>query len=277
MLEKMGMKASCNLEKNNHVQSHMLLPLDPRMDSPMDDSLARDLLDKFDKFQNEDDSFVTPEPALKRLKRSDAFVVESDDSEKKRRDAEYDELMNHYNGQKYIGTIGHNYSDTQSTELDSEAPSSSGKSGATSRENEMIPEPELSAPVVTKPEEPEEPDTPEMPESVLPDPPANSKGPMTQEEKKQQQLEQKRANSRAWHQKWVSKGVPKDPKDSTPASSEPTTQNKSMREHCQEFVSEWIKNSGMEASNERRVAAYKAWMESERRANLMAGRAGVQS
>ena len=42
------------------------------------------------------------------------------------------------------------------------------------------------------------------------------------------------------------------------------------------FIAKWIESCGMEASNQRRAAAIKAWMESHDRAAYLAGRKGVQ-
>ena len=78
-----------------------------------------------------------------------------------------------------------------------------------------------------------------------------------------------RENSRAWHEKWISKGVPRPEaaQDQAPAN---------MRDACLKFVSAWVAASDMPRSNARRVAAYEAWMRSEERAALLAGRAGAQ-
>ena len=98
--------------------------------------------------------------------------------------------------------------------------------------------------------------------------------------------EKKRKQSREWHAKWIRKGVPRvaapaEPEPARPADDDahenpelPPPAN--MREACQRFVTRWINESGLPASNERRRAAYTAWNNSEERRALMAGRANVQ-
>lgn len=114
-------------------------------------------------------------------------------------------------------------------------------------------------------------------------------------------LEKKRATSRAWHAKWVSKGVPRPApavagqvQDAGPApvagqdggpvpvagpgpdGAAAVNRPLNMRDHCARFVRRWLSESNLPPSNERRLLAYKAWMESAERAALMAGQAGVQ-
>ena len=129
----------------------------------------------------------------------------------------------------------------------------------------------------------------------------------TQESAEERKLRKKRENSRAWHQKWVSKGVPRvvgaQPSGalSGASNSEPAVGHRdqpdqpepavgpvgepepaeaacvtNMRDACAAFVAEWIRNCGLPPSNDRRAKAYKAWMESDQRASMLAGRAGVQ-
>ena len=113
-------------------------------------------------------------------------------------------------------------------------------------------------------------------------------------DKQQQQLERKRANSRAWHAKWESKGVLKKQKtedaaqpeapapsaasasaSATPAERGPETFS-SLHEARNFFVADWIRRSDMPQSKERHAAACKAWMESHLRANFMASRQQIQ-
>ena len=120
-------------------------------------------------------------------------------------------------------------------------------------------------------------------------------------------LEKKRATSRAWHAKWVSKGVlrsapaapplgqdggpvpvagqdggpvPVAGQDGGPVPVAGQAVNPgrplNKRDHCARFVTRWLSESNLPPSNERRMLAYKAWMESSERAALMAGQAGVQ-
>ena len=113
-------------------------------------------------------------------------------------------------------------------------------------------------------------------------------------DKQQQQLERKRANSRAWHAKWESKGVLKKQKtedaaepeapaasaasasdSAAPAERGPETFS-SLHEARNFFVADWIRRSDMPQSKERHAAACKAWMESHLRANFMASRQQIQ-
>lgn len=100
--------------------------------------------------------------------------------------------------------------------------------------------------------------------------------------------EKARENSRKWHQKWISKGVPRvSASTSTPTPSAATAAaapsnpplsdgGVSLAKVKDQFISKWIKESNMAPSNERRAAAIKAWMASQERANFLAGREGVQ-
>ena len=103
----------------------------------------------------------------------------------------------------------------------------------------------------------------------------------------EEQKQQKRFNSQIWHTKWVSKGVPKIPKNPTPAdagapgarsssSSSPTDLPGSLSAARDQFIKSWIEGSGLPKSNDRRKRALEAWMASSRRAELMAARSGTQ-
>ena len=88
-----------------------------------------------------------------------------------------------------------------------------------------------------------------------------------------------RNNSTKWHQKWISKGVPRtqEPKRGAKSkASSSTGRPQNLVQAKDSFISQWIKDSNLPPSNDRRKEAIKAWMESPLRANLMAGRAGVQ-
>lgn len=88
-----------------------------------------------------------------------------------------------------------------------------------------------------------------------------------------------RENSTKWHQKWVSKGVPRVVKDGPPSArgdGAPSGASKTLTQVQDEFITEWIRCSGTPKPNERRAAALKAWMESDLRSDLLAGRSGVQ-
>lgn len=103
----------------------------------------------------------------------------------------------------------------------------------------------------------------------------------TKPKKTPEQIERHRANSRAWHEKWEKKGIPRSSSSSNgngeaargPAVNAPA----SLSEARDRFVTHWIQNSGMHKSNERRKLAYKAWMESSIRADIVAGRSGIQN
>ena len=99
--------------------------------------------------------------------------------------------------------------------------------------------------------------------------------------KTEAQVAKHRANSAAWHAKWVSKGVPRVPAESEAAAvvaAEPApggnTNDLSQARH--DFIRHWIENSTMKKSNERRQAAMDAWMNSNLRASLLATRGNVQ-
>ena len=86
-----------------------------------------------------------------------------------------------------------------------------------------------------------------------------------------------RDNSTSWHKKWVSKGVPRGAaKAKAKASSTASDRKPTLAKAKDMFISEWITKCDLPASNDRRTMAIKAWMDSDVRANLMAGRAGVQ-
>lgn len=120
------------------------------------------------------------------------------------------------------------------------------------------------------------------PETVVPAPVASSLPSriMSDQEKKR---DLHRENSRRWHEKYISKGKPRNPESENPAppaeslsgssSSKPMT---SLQKARDEFVASWIQSSGMPKSNERYKAACKAWMDSSVRADIISGRSGVQ-
>ena len=122
-------------------------------------------------------------------------------------------------------------------------------------------------------------------------------------EKTEAQKMNHRRNSLNWHNKWLSKGVPRPPKvvsktKSTKKKGSKDDKNKGNRAPAtaapapatdgpgpalvslckakEDFVTDWISKSTLPPSMERRNAAVKAWLESDVRANLMAQRAGVQ-
>ena len=92
-------------------------------------------------------------------------------------------------------------------------------------------------------------------------------------------LEEKKAihreNSAAWHKQLIKKGVPRNSVDGD-NTSEPSQPIQSLSQARDQFVAKWIQDSNMPKSMERRTAAYEAWMSSETRANILAGRSGVQ-
>ena len=124
---------------------------------------------------------------------------------------------------------------------------------------------------------------------VTPWPPIDSDEELTKSEKK-------RRNSRAWHAKWVKKGVLRsDPNaaEAAPSTTEeapepvqadvpPPVENdgrstsSNMREACAKFVKEWIEKSNLPPSQERVLKARQAWMNSEDRSAMLAGRKKVQ-
>ena len=88
-----------------------------------------------------------------------------------------------------------------------------------------------------------------------------------------------RKNSTDWHKKWISKGVPRtqEPKGVVkPKASVSKDRPQNLVQAKDSFISQWIKDSNLPPSNDRRKEAIKAWMESPLRANLLAGRAGIQ-
>lgn len=189
----------------------------------------------------------------KRLKRSNAFLEDS-----------YDAKAAHYDGVKHfnvlppvhIGTVAtpqHRQQATGSNEvpgsLSTEAPTA--MSGGIPGEN----------PGAVKGEEKSK-----EPESENTDDP--------EEKKKARQAELKRISSNKWHEKWISKGVPRVPKDDS--QNEANGRPANMRDACAQYVSKWINESGLPPSNERRKKAYEAWMSSDERSKLLAGKANVQ-
>ena len=87
--------------------------------------------------------------------------------------------------------------------------------------------------------------------------------------------ETQRKNSREWHKKWLSKGVPREEKSSEGASGS-SSEAPSLAKTKDQFISNWLLTCGLPPSNERRKKAIQAWLESPIRANIMAGRQGIQ-
>lgn len=155
-----------------------------------------------------------------------------------------------------------------------------------------VEEPLVEAPGVEEPlveavvELPEDPEP--VPEPVAPavQVPQQQEGEDEAEKKKQAQLERKRENSRAWHAKWESKGVPKKPKTAAAAAevSEPavvaprSAASFSSLMEARDFFYQRLDFPFQHGAikNERRQAATKAWMESHLRSEVVAARAGVQ-
>lgn len=146
--------------------------------------------------------------------------------------------------------------------------------------NDWIPAPPVPEPVVP-PSQPAQPDAePDATNDLDDEPGAKATSYKTSDKH--------RENSRAWHKTWVKKGVrreaaPQEPHDGDVGPHHDVGGGDSNRERPltltqakDKFISEWIKTCGMAASNDRRVAAIKAWMESDTRANYLASRAGVQ-
>ena len=149
--------------------------------------------------------------------------------------------------------------------------------------------------------QPVEPDSQPRPDGSVVQPGPDSQPdvsmdpPDRQQEQPSASVLKHRANSLKWHQKWISKGVPRVPKnDSVKAAKkdtkkgEKTTANASMAsvpDHAavqslsvarDRYISEWISKSDLPPSNDRRKAACQAWRESSVRASILASRAGVQ-
>lgn len=190
------------------------------------------------------------QPPEKKLKRSDAFLIEGDAEVAAREEAETQEALEFYAGLKHFN---------------------------------VAPPEKAEGPLVETPVPPEKVEGPSR--EVVETPPAaelqtkdESMVEENEEDKENKKREVHRANSRAWHAKWVKKGVPRDAREyeEIPASQPETAVCRDMRTACQEFVSRWIATSDMPPSNDRRNAAYKAWRESPERAALLAARAAVQ-
>ena len=140
-------------------------------------------------------------------------------------------------------------------------------------ESQPLPEP-LGEPVPTSPkQEPAAESAPAAPEQAVP-----------------ASVLVHRKNSAAWHAKWISKGVPRVPKNNNneapvaPAPVEPVAPVNeasgpivSLAKARDKFITQWISECGMPPSNERRRAACAAWMASPLRAQLMAARTGTQA
>lgn len=148
-----------------------------------------------------------------------------------------------------------------------------------------------------KPRQPESPDSQpvDLPMGVASLSGASAQPPS----KTNDQRAKHRENSRAWHSKWISKGVPRISETSTEnkvvkKDSNKSSSSKGDKKECKapvdpenapleslaktrdQFITKWISTSNMPPSNERRKAAMSAWMESPLRAELIAARAGVQ-
>ena len=91
-----------------------------------------------------------------------------------------------------------------------------------------------------------------------------------------------RANSALWHKRWVSKGVPRAAAAAVPEGHGPEPVDGQPRfatlaKARDWFISDWISKSEMPPSQQRRKSACDAWMESSLRADIMAGRLGLQN
>ena len=122
-------------------------------------------------------------------------------------------------------------------------------------------------------------------------------------EKEIRTIQMHRESSRKWHEKWVSKGVPRNPKaptvpkakskdkavpkasakskakpaPSTAAAAAPSAETFDTLQAARDwFVSDWISRSDMPQSKTRRAAALQAWMDSPLRSEVMALRLGIQ-
>lgn len=265
-----------------------------RYGSPPPVSVRANLLKRFD-------ALSPQEPEPKKIKRADAFLVESDSQLAAQYSFDLKEAMKQYEGNKHFGMYGY---DTPATVLDGATTESQDSihqqvdnleppaSQLDQQESLEPPASQLDQESLEPPAEQELPEPPaedsnlaevaEPPAEVPEVPQASPQDAETEEEKRERQKERNRVNSRAWHAKWVKKGVPKQPEQ--PVIEEPAPvipdQNdqpvRDMRVACREFIAKWISESDMAPSNERRTAAYRAWMESDERSALMAGRAGVQ-
>ena len=101
--------------------------------------------------------------------------------------------------------------------------------------------------------------------------------PATTDANDERKREMHRQSSRAWHSKWISKGVPRAAIPPEPESEgAPSCTSSSLARAREKFITEWIEASDMPKSQERFKAACKAWMESTTRADFMSARAGVQ-
>lgn len=156
--------------------------------------------------------------------------------------------------------------------------------------NEPVPDQPL-APVPDQPLVP----VPDHPLAPVPEPVPEAEMRAQEElaemiQREQEQLERKRASSRAWHAKWEKKGVPKKQRTEEPGAAavppvapappaviqQPGSFNNLM-EARDFFIRDWIARSDLPRSNERRAAATTAWMASQLRADVMASRSGIQN
>ena len=123
----------------------------------------------------------------------------------------------------------------------------------------------------------------EKPEEIPPPAPEDILEPVPEQQAKkartEEQAERHRRTSRAWHEKWVKRGVPRvanpDDAESEPAGFTVNLQG-SLSEARNEFVAKWIAASTLPPSMESRSKALEAWMASSFRAEMMASREGVQ-
>ena len=216
----------------------------------------------------------------KTLTRSNAFLVESPYTPTKF----WDETVAQYKGVKHFGVLppthvatpqgGHSGLSSQVLGDDSQV------HGGVAAAHVPSPQPVIPAPEVSH----DDGNDGNPPDGEEPAPNDEDHDDDDEEAKK----ERKSKSSREWHAKWIRKGVPRvapaEPEPAPPIADHahegheipelPPPAN--MREACQRFVSRWIIESGLPASNERRRAAYTAWNNSEERRALMAGRANVQ-
>lgn len=184
------------------------------------------------------------------MKRSNAFLEDS-----------YDAKAAYYDGVKHFNVLPPVRIDTVDTPKDGQP---SGSNENTSPATEAMPEgiPEEKPGVVSKQEKSKEPE---------------SKDVDAEAKKKERQAEMKRISSNKWHEKWISKGVPRVPKDPNDDSRNETNDRPAnMRDACAQFVAKWISECGLPPSNERRKKAYEAWMSSDERSKLLAGKSNVQ-
>lgn len=225
----------------------------------VENPVTADLAPEFEAVAEKDLGERTP----KRLKRSNAFLEDS-----------YDAKAAHYDGVKHFNVLALK----PTLNIDTVATPQKGEQASGSNE---IPGPSAEAPSAMSGgvpgEDPGAVNTGEVPGE---DPGAGTEPNTGDDEeaqkKKERKAEMKRISSNKWHEKWISKGVPRAPKDESQSQSEPSSRPANMRDACAQFVSKWINESGMQPSNDRRKKAYEAWMSSDERSKLLAGKSNVQ-